>query len=1199
MGTEQDTAPELTGAAFILDNMDDAVIVTDTLGVVTYWNEGAHQLFGWTNAEMIGRPYQDRFPPEVRPAIARAMVERLAGIKWDGEFEDYRKDGSRVWINARVRSVVDREGKTIGILGISKDISARKQAEAELRSSEAFTRSVLNSMGAHIAVLDRSGQIIAVNHAWRAFSIDNAAVPGTETPRVGKGVNYLDVCRNADGPCRHEAQQVADGIEAVLVGSIPLYEQEYRCDSPTEERWFALTVTPLDIQAGGAVISHFNITERKRIEAEIKEQRDGLQIALATAEMGVWIQSLRTDRVTFSPEVYQIFGLSSFDGTLDSIGKAVHPDDLQTAGDVYLQTRNTGQSFSHELRVYRPDGKLRDISVLGRMHRDDDGTPISLIGTVVDITAKRRRERFLKGQTDILSRIVQGVALQEILLEIAGLIETQIEGGLCSILIKDPARSVLRFAAGPTLPEAYNQAVHEVPIGPMEGSCGTAAYSAAQVWVSDIATDPLWEKYRDVALEHGLTSCLSVPILSQHTAETQAEFPSEVLGTFAIYRTDTTGFDDEVTQAIATASYLAGAALEKARSRRELQESEHRYRQLLELLPVGIAVHSLGKFTFVNKTYLRLAGLPSDTAVVGRPISDFIPPEDMDRVRARVKELTDQAVATTTSEKVLVRPDGVRIPISLVATRVLDRGNVAILVAMLDRSEEQRASELLQAILSSVSDAVITTDDNGTIVMANAATERVLGYAPSELTGQNIQLLIPVAQHASHSAAMNRWREQTGHLHGDNRREMTPQRKDGTTFPAEITVASFQINGKPHFTGVVRDLTARRKLEDQLRQAQKMEAVGQLAGGIAHDFNNLLTVINGQTSRLLHKLPHDDVLHDPLTDILAAGERAATLTAQLLAFSRRAIVEPRLLDLNQVVMGTTRMLRRLIGEDITLLTQLRPGPTTVKMDAGQLEQVLINLALNARDAMPKGGKLTIGTAQQDITAPSSDRDREPAPGSYILLWVADTGIGITDAVKSRIFEPFFTTKGVGKGSGLGLATVYGIVRQAGGYISFESEAGKGTTFRVLLPQQKKLPVSTPAASRLDSPTGTETILLAEDEDVVRKLVRQVLELHGYTVIEASGGQHALEVARDYGKPIDLLLTDVVMPGLGGRELADEVRRHRPDIRVLYMSGYTDDAITRHGVAAAVDAFLQKPFAPPQLLRKIRELLNQKSHSDRS
>ncbi|MBL8634469.1 MAG: response regulator [Myxococcales bacterium] len=422
------------------------------------------------------------------------------------------------------------------------------------------------------------------------------------------------------------------------------------------------------------------------------------------------------------------------------------------------------------------------------------------------------------------------------------------------------------------------------------------------------------------------------------------------------------------------------------------------------------------------------------------------------------------------------------------------------------------------------------------------------------------------------------------------------KQKSGRTFPADVMMSSFLLNQEPHFTRVVRDISARRKLEEQLRQSQKMEAIGQLAGGIAHDFNNLLTVINGYSDRILDRIPTGDPLHDAAADVRAAGERAAALTAQLLAFSRRAIIEPKLLDLNQVVQSEVRMLRRLIGENITIITQLRPGIPQIKIDPVQLEQVLLNLALNARDAMGQGGRLVIATSVIDVLTERTESALAPAPGRYVQLTVQDNGSGMTEEVKQRIFEPFFTTKGVGKGSGLGLATVYGVVHQAGGHVSFDSVFGKGSTFRVLLPAQVREPSVRSMTALSGAPVGKETILLAEDADVVRKLIRQTLELLGYTVLDAESGQQALDVEASYSGEIDLLLTDVVMSDFGGRKLADAVSVKRPGIKVLYMSGYTDDALTRYGVESSQSAFLQKPFTSPTLARMVRDVLDNRRDS---
>jgi PAS domain S-box-containing protein len=395
--------------------------------------------------------------------------------------------------------------------------------------------------------------------------------------------------------------------------------------------------------------------------------------------------------------------------------------------------------------------------------------------------------------------------------------------------------------------------------------------------------------------------------------------------------------------------------------------------------------------------------------------------------------------------------------------------------------------------------------------------------------------------------------------------------------------------GKPiRSFGAVVDVTERRRLEDQFRQAQKMEAIGQLAGGVAHDFNNLLTVILGYSEVLLSKLPANDPIHSSLQTIHQAGERATALTRQLLAFSRRSVLEPRVLDLNTVVADMEKMLRRLIGEDILLSTRLAPGLARVKVDPGQVGQVLMNLAVNARDAMPRGGKLTISTS---ASAPSSTSVDEEGKGHSVLLKVSDTGHGMTEEVKAHLFEPFFTTKVAGKGTGLGLAVVHGIVQQSGGFIEVDSVPEAGTTFTIYFP------AITQPASSLREPRevrrhGTETVLVVEDDDDVRRFALGVLESLGYTVLGAREGAEALRIIDGHHSPIDLLVADVVMPNVDGHDLAAALRRRFPGMKVLYSSGHTDEAI-RHGLLHEQVAFLQKPYTPVTLAARVGEVLDGK------
>jgi two-component system cell cycle sensor histidine kinase/response regulator CckA len=386
---------------------------------------------------------------------------------------------------------------------------------------------------------------------------------------------------------------------------------------------------------------------------------------------------------------------------------------------------------------------------------------------------------------------------------------------------------------------------------------------------------------------------------------------------------------------------------------------------------------------------------------------------------------------------------------------------------------------------------------------------------------------------------------------------------------------------------------ARRRLEEQLQQAQKMEAIGRLAGGVAHDFNNLLTIISGYSQLILDRLPSDDPTRAHVNQIRGAGERAAALTRQLLAFSRKQVLEPRVLDLNEVVGGIDKMLRRLIGEDIDLLTVNSSGLWLVRADPGQVEQVIMNLVVNARDAMPQGGRLTIEMSNVDIDGSYPDRNPAMVPGRYVTLAISDTGAGMAAEVKERAFEPFFTTKEHGKGTGLGLSTVYGIVKQSGGYIWVYSEIGKGTTFKIYLPAVgENISESQRTELRSRSAWGCETILVVEDNESVRKFVRSVLEPKGYDLLEADGSEDAAKLIEKHSGPIHLLLTDVVMPRLSGPELAARLAPHHPESKVLYMSGYTDNAIVHHGVLDPGTHFLQKPFVPEALMQKIREVLDE-------
>ena len=511
-----------------------------------------------------------------------------------------------------------------------------------------------------------------------------------------------------------------------------------------------------------------------------------------------------------------------------------------------------------------------------------------------------------------------------------------------------------------------------------------------------------------------------------------------------------------------------------------------------------------------------------------------------------------------------------------------------LLIFRIRRQLLQR-EELFRLITENAADMIAVLDSEGGRLYTSPSYERILGYPPEEMEETPLFDLVHPEDRKLVEEAMKDAGTGTG-----RRFEHRMRHRDGTWRLLESTVSTIQNDdGKGTKLVIVnRDITGRRRLEEQFRQSQKMEAVGRLSGGIAHDFNNILGVIIGYGEILQERMDPKDELATCVEEVLQAGRRAAALTRQLLAFSRQQVLEPKVIDVNSIIMDLEKMLRRLIGEDIELTTALDSTLGRIKADSGQIEQAILNMAVNARDAMPDGGKLVIKTENAEMDEIAVRKYSYPVkPGRYVLLTVSDTGVGMNVATQAHIFEPFFTTKEKGKGTGLGLATVYGVVKQSDGYIEVHSELGHGATFRIYLPivdapidREKR-----PAAKSMPA-SGNETILLAEDEQNLRTLTRNVLESLGYKILDAATGEDAFEISRQYSGRIDLIVTDVVMPGMNGPALADHVTRYRPDVKVLYISGYTGQAVGQ-GVLPAGCNFLPKPYTRENLAKKVREALH--------
>ena len=660
---------------------------------------------------------------------------------------------------------------------------------------------------------------------------------------------------------------------------------------------------------------------------------------------------------------------------------------------------------------------------------------------------------------------------------------------------------------------------------------------------------------------------------------------------------------DERTQELGQTNGALETEVDKyQRSEKMLRESEERFSNAFELAPIGMALVALdGRWLKVNRAICVLVGY-SEAELLTRTFQEITHPDDLAADLDCVRRLLAGEIRFYEMEKRYIHARGHLITVLLDVSLVRDGQNQPLyfISQIQDITERKQAEESLRLLNSAVeqsTESVIITDaelnlPGPKILFVNRAFTQMTGYAAAEVLGNTPRMF---QGPRTDKAVLKRLRRnlEDGEMFAG---ETINYRKDGKEFDLEWQIAPIRDAGGKitHFVGIERDITARKKLENQLVQSQKMETVGKLAGGIAHEFNSILTAIIGQSELLLADLPAQSPFAKNATEIITAANRAATLTRQLLAYGRKQFLQPEILDLNQLVSGMAGMIQNLMGVGVD--TQIVPAADlpTVKADVGQIEQVIINMAINARDAMPDGGKLTLETANVSLDAESVGRYSELKPGDYVMLAFTDTGMGMSDAVKARVFEPFFSTKGVGEGTGLGLSTCYGIIKQSGGHISVYSELGRGTTFKIYLPQvAAPAAISIPRLDAPDLPRGRETILLVEDNPALREMAATLLRRLGYTVFAAGNGVEALSLRHERGTGhMDLLFTDVVMPHMSGKELADQVRVLYPLTKILFTSAYTENAIVHQGVLDKGMALLQKPFTPSALAKKVREVLDQ-------
>jgi PAS domain S-box-containing protein len=673
----------------------------------------------------------------------------------------------------------------------------------------------------------------------------------------------------------------------------------------------------------------------------------------------------------------------------------------------------------------------------------------------------------------------------------------------------------------------------------------------------------------------------------------------QVIGVLFIQNHSPGSYTPRDLEMLQTLADQCSGALERVRTKGELRQTEQRFRDLFENSPDAIFVEDMnGTVLDVNMAGCVLNGLTREQLIGKNSLEDLVPPTRRESARQDFQKLAEGKLSWVEGESLMA--DGRVVPVEVRAGRVELGGKPALLLHVRDITQRRTAEAALQSsemlfrsVWENSVDGMRLTDEKGVIIAVNDAYCKLVGLASSALEGQ--LLTVVYAESENPQEMVGRHREQFLTRTAEQKIERQYALHNGQTVMLETTHSFVEVHGRTLLMlSLFRDVTTQRRLEEQLRQSQKMEAIGQLAGGVAHDFNNILTVIHGHAS-LLGMSDLDDTAARSAQQITQAAERAAGLTRQLLAFSRRQLIQPRKLDMNKTVGNMTDMLGRLLGEDVALQLNYSPSPATIEADSGMMEQVLLNLAVNARDAMPRGGQLAIRIAIVEVDETHVHRHPEAHVGRFVCISKSDTGCGIPPENISRIFEPFFTTKEIGKGTGLGLATVYGIIKQHQGWIEVESAIGKGTTFRIYLPFVGTAPADAEKpTTHITIRGGTETILLVEDERPVRELVARVLQKYGYKIWQASSGHDALGVWHEHKDEINLLLTDLVMPGnMNGHELAEKLWIEQPGLKVIFTSGYSADIVGKNFKLDPELNFLQKPYHPQTLALTVRRCLDGK------
>jgi PAS domain S-box-containing protein len=1118
------------------------------------------------------KEFLDLIHPEDRSQVARRVNEAIAGNgDYQAEFRIVRPDGTTRWVYAQGQVFYDEKDRPVAIAGMDLDITERKQAEEELFKSRQVLRMVLDTIPQRVFWKDRNSVFLGCN---QPLAQDCGY---TDPSRLVGKTDYETISAPTADLYRADDRQVMETGQPKL----NYVEPQVKLDG--SQGWLITSKMPLrdkDGQVIGVLGTYEDITSRKRMEEALRVEKERLDRASVAGNIALWEWDLATGRMEWSSFVDSMLGFEpgAFPRTLQAWEEIVHPKDRDSEERALADHLEKNTPYDVEYRVRRKDGAYVWWHDMGTCRRDKQGQAYQMSGVCIDVTQRKHAQEALRKAADQW--------------------QTTFDAVNDAVWLLDRDQRILRSnKAAETLfrrplSEMLGRHCWEIIHGtsePIPGCPVSRARHTLHRETLDLQIDDRWfEMTADPLFDQAGNFAGAVHIVTDITARKQAEVARKQSGdrlekiNHCLLKL---GSDHDANINCLTA--LCGELLDASCALYNRLEGDL-------LCTIG-AWHTPPDFKLKDAAAGHLCHdvirANKDTAVV---ISD------LPRTPYAESDPHVRAYGLRTYLGFAVKSEGKAVGSLCVVYRADyqptddDRRILGIIASAIGNEDTRHQAETeLRRLMSAIEqtpESVVITDTQARILYVNPAFERITGYTRAEVTGHNPRILKSDRQDAAFYQAL--WKKiSAGEVwHG----RFINVKKDGTLYTedAAITPVRDDQGAIVNYIAIKRDITRELQQQEQYLQSQKMDSIGRLAGGVAHDFNNILSVIMGHTELALMDLPADHPVRSQIETVRDSAERAAALTRQLLTFARRQVIEPRLLNLNDLILNLNKMLHRLIGEDIQLVTQTAPGLHLVKADPGQLEQVLLNLVVNARDAMPNGGVVIISTQNVTLDETYARQHLKVVPGDYVLISVSDTGAGISDETKQHIFEPFFTTKGPGKGTGLGLATCFGIIQQSNGHIQFDTKVGRGTTFNIYLPRGRETPALTHKGdTELIVARGTETILVVEDELSLRNLIARVLRAQGYTVLEAPNGREALVLAETRPGKIHLLLSDVVMPEMGGPVLAEHLGALCPGIKILFISGYISNTAIRDTMATPGTQFLQKPFNPAGLAKKVRQTLD--------